>query len=92
MDVRPWQHFIFHALISGVKFNAILVNGEPLRMVQQPTWSGRERSSHSCLELVPKSGSPPSIQAFTPISRSRLKSGTLLLALVLFTLYRISPT
>src|SRR5690625_5700544 len=35
-----------------------LLGGGSLRMIQQYTWSGRERSSHSCLESVPKSGSP----------------------------------
>src|SRR5690606_256121 len=35
-----------------------LPDGGPLRMVRRRTWSGRERSSHSRAEPVPKSGSP----------------------------------
>src|SRR5690606_40879884 len=43
-----------------------LRGGGPLRMVRRQTWSGRERSSHSRAEAVPKSGSPP-----LPIHRFR---------------------
>lgn len=76
MVAKRKQHFIFLEPTSGAKFSGILISGEPLRMVQQPTWSGRERSSHSCLELVPKPGSPL-LLGFTSTSRIYLKSGTL---------------
>src|SRR5699024_5613509 len=51
-------------------------------MVQQRTWSGRERSSHSCLEPVPKSGSPLSTcGSFVPAPIALHPFGRILLCL-----------
>ena len=59
------QPYIFRAMTCGltliharVASPARIEVGGPLRMVRRQTWSGRERSSHSRAELVPKSGSP----------------------------------
>lgn len=76
MGVKRWRRYIFRAPRFGVRFNVILIIGEPLRMVQQLNWSGRERSSQGCIDTVPKSGSPPSLDAAST-SHIRCKSGTL---------------